>query len=190
MQFYGDLSNFHIQFLILTHVVASLYVAYNAFIAAKVMYVTMGLVYLVSVLQMLYSGSRPFWTDMNVMASSCQSSYNHPSLGLMLMLFIPFYIYYCSSKKVGRAFLGTIPQKHLILGSIIFLMALFMSFLNYFLGMMYIVNIVISVIFVILLFMCLVAGDSVLDKLLKKSTILKTDAKKYVFYWLLLICLL
>lgn len=49
--------------MILTHVFASIYVAYSAFIAAKVMYVTLGLIYLVSVLQMFYSGPRPFWAD-------------------------------------------------------------------------------------------------------------------------------
>ena len=146
----------------ITHLIASLYVAYSAFIAAKVMYVTMGIIYLVSVLQMLYAGSRPFWTDYNVLTSSCQPSYNHPSLGIILMLFLPFYIYYCSKKKVGRAFMGTIPQKHLILGFVILLVTLFINFLIYFLGLMYIINIVMSVIFVVLLFMCLVAANSLL----------------------------
>ena len=75
------------------------------------------------------------------------------------MLFLPFYIYYCSKKKVGRAFMGTTPQKHFILGSVVFLLTLFVNFLNYFLGMMYIINIVMSVIFVILLFMALVAAN-------------------------------
>ena len=154
------------------------------------MYVTFGLIYLISVLQMLYSGARPFWTNDNVLTSSCQASYNHPSLGLILMLFLPFYIYYCSKKKIGRAFLGTIPQKDLILGSVTLLVILLIQFFNYLLGMLYIVNIVMSCIFFILIFMCLVGANSFFEKLIKKSTILKTDAKKYIFYWLLLICLL
>ena len=162
LQFYGDLSNFHVQFLIVTHVIASLYVAYSAFIAAKVMYVTMGIIYIVSVLQMLYAGARPFWADKDVLSFSCLSSYNHPSIGLILMMFLPFYIYYCSKKKVGRAFMGTIPQKHLILGSVVLLLALFVNFLNYFLGLMYIINILMSLIFVVLLFMLLVAANSLL----------------------------
>lgn len=162
LQFYGDLSNFHIQFLIVTHVIASLYVTYSAFIAAKVMYVTMAIIYFVSVIQMLYSGARPFWADKGVLSSSCLSSYNHPSLGLILMLFMPFYIYYCAKKKAGRPFIGTIPQKHLILGSAVLLGTLFVNFLNYFLGLMYIINILMSLIFVVLLFMCLVAANTLL----------------------------
>lgn len=154
------------------------------------MYVTMAVIYLISVLQMLYSGARPFWMEESVLSSSCLSSYNHPSIGMILMLFLPMYIYYCAKKKIGKAFMGTIPQKHLILGTIILLLTLFVNFLNYFLGLMYIINILMSLIFVVLLFMSLVAANSLLESLLKKSTILKTDAKKYVFYWLLLICLL
>lgn len=150
----------------------------------------MAVIYLISVLQMLYSGARPFWMEESVLSSSCLSSYNHPSMGMILMLFLPMYIYYCAKKKIGKAFIGTIPQKHLILGTIILLLTLFVNFLNYFLGLMYIINILMSLIFVVLLFMCLVAANSLLENLLKKSTILKTDAKKYVFYWLLLICLL
>lgn len=154
------------------------------------MYVTMGIIYLVSVLQMLYAGARPFWAEKGVLSSSCLASYNHPSIGLILTLFMPMYIYYCSNKKIGRAFMGTIPKKHLILGSVVLLIILFINFLNYFLGLMYIINIFLSIIFVILLFMCLVAANSLIEDLLKKSTILKTDAKKYVFYWLLFICFL
>ncbi len=32
--------------------------------------------------------------------------------------------------------------------------------------------------------------NNVIDMAIKKSTIIKVDAKKYVFYWLLFICLL
>lgn len=106
------------------------------------------------------------------------------------MLFIPFYIYYCSRKKVGRAFMGTIPQNHLILGCLLLFIILIIQFFNYIIGMIYIVNIVLSCIFFILFFMCFVGANSFFETLIKKSTILKTDAKKYVFYWLLLICLL
>lgn len=58
--------------------------------------------------------------------------------------------------------MGTIPQKHLILGTVILLLTLFVNFLNYFLGLMYIINILMSLIFVVLLFMCLVAANSLL----------------------------
>lgn len=58
--------------------------------------------------------------------------------------------------------MGRIPQKDLILGSVILLLTLFINFLNYFLGLMYIINILMSLIFVILIFMSLVAINSLL----------------------------
>jgi len=35
-----------------------------------------------------------------------------------------------------------------------------------------------------------IALNAVIDKAIKKSTIIQVDAKKYVFYWLLFICLI
>lgn len=55
---------------------------------------------------------------------------------------------------------------------------------------MYIINIVMSLVVSTLLLMISIATNAVIDSAIKKSTILKTDAKKYVFYWLLGICLL
>jgi hypothetical protein len=158
---FADLSDFHIQFLILTHVLATMFVAYNSFVAAKVMYVSMALIYLVSVVQMFYSGARPFWEDNSVLSASCQPSYTHPSLGLILMLILPLYFYYCSKKKIGRAFLGTIPRKDVILGTVVLLVTLLVQFMNYLLGMTYIINITMSLIFVVLIFMCLIATNTI-----------------------------
>lgn len=55
---------------------------------------------------------------------------------------------------------------------------------------MYIINIVMSLVVSTLFLMISIASNAVVDSAIKKSTILKTDAKKYVFYWLLSICLL
>ena len=38
--------------------------------------------------------------------------------------------------------------------------------------------------------MLVVAGDSLIEKAIIKATILKVDAKKYIFYWFLIIVLL
>lgn len=64
------------------------------------------------------------------------------------------------------------------------------QFINYLIGTVYVINIVMSLVISALFMLVAVAGHSVVETSIKKSTILKTDAKKYVFYWLLLICLL
>ena len=66
----------------------------------------------------------------------------------------------------------------------------FTQFLNYFGGNIFLINIALGVICSLVMVMISIALNGVIDKAIKKSTIIQVDAKKYVFYWLLLICLL
>lgn len=66
----------------------------------------------------------------------------------------------------------------------------FIQFMNYFTGAIFIINIGLSIVFLFLLAMVLMSMNGMIDNAIKKSTVIKVDAKKYVFYWLLLICLL
>lgn len=84
----------------------------------------------------------------------------------------------------------TTPLKHLLVGIGLAVVTVVIQFLNYMIGLIYIINIVMSLVISVLLLMIVIAGNSVIENAVKKSTILKTDAKKYVFYWLLFICLL
>lgn len=123
------------------------------------------------------------------MASSCLENYNHPSLGLVLSLFVPFYTYYCFTvKKDGRP--GVKSTKEIIFFIATFIVVTLIQFINYFTGTIFIISITLSVVFFLLLIMVLVSMNNVIDMAIKKSTIIKVDAKKYAFYWLLFICLL
>jgi hypothetical protein len=62
--------------------------------------------------------------------------------------------------------------------------------MNYFTGSIFIISISLSVVCFLLIMMILSSLNNVIDLAIKKSTIIKVDAKKYVFYWLLFICLL
>lgn len=42
---------------------ATLYVAFDAILATKVIFVSMATIYFVSVLQLFYAGARPFWAN-------------------------------------------------------------------------------------------------------------------------------
>lgn len=116
-------------------------------------------------------------------------SYSHPSLGLILTTFVPYYAYYIWRQKTGSK-VGVTPLKHIFGGIAIAVLSFETQFMNYMIGTLYIINIVMSLVISTLLMMVAIAGNAVIEAAVKKSTILKTDAKKYVFYWLLLICLL
>ena len=65
-----------------------------------------------------------------------------------------------------------------------------LQFINYMTGMIYLINIAQSIICFLLLMMIMISINGPLDQVIKKSTVIQIDAKKYVFYWLLFICLL
>ena len=63
LNFMASLSQFRFQFLLLTHLFITLYVAVDAFTTTKLVYITMAAIYLVSLLQLFYGGERPFWSN-------------------------------------------------------------------------------------------------------------------------------
>ena len=174
----------------LTHLLITLYVAVDAFIATKILYVTMAVIYLVSMLQLFYGGERPFWSTEGILASGCMNGYSHPYLGFILMMFVPYYSFYCWKKKSVEIFLGTMSTKEIVISIAFFVVIGVVQFINYLTGMIYLINLAVSLICFVLLMMIMISVNTILDQIIKKSTIIKVDAKKYVFYWLLFICLL
>lgn len=189
LRFFAGLSDFRVQFLIVTHFLLTLYVAVDSYLSSKLLNVTMAVIYAVSLIQLFYGGARPFWTSSDIMSSSCLQNYNHPSLGLILSVFVPGYAYYCWRKRAGIAIGGT-STKELIGYIAAFVAVFFIQFMNYFTGAIFIISIGLSIVFLFLLAMVLMSMNGMIDNAIKKSTVIKVDAKKYVFYWLLFICLL
>lgn len=64
------------------------------------------------------------------------------------------------------------------------------QFINYLGGNLFLINIALGIVCFLLLVMISIALNTIIDKAIKKSTVIQVDAKKYVFYWLLFICLI
>jgi len=167
-----------------------MYVAVDALKTTKIIYVSMAVIYIVSLLQLFYGGARPFWTTNTILSCDCLNNYTHPSTGLILLLFVPYYLFYNSKKKAGEVFAGSMSLKELFAGIFVLVLIGVIQFLNYFTGTIFLLNIALSIICFLLLAMIAISINNVLDQAVKKSTIIQVDAKKYVFYWLLFICLL
>jgi hypothetical protein len=150
----------------------------------------MMLIYVISLLQLFYGGARPFWASGNILTSNCLSNYSHPALGLVLVLFVCYYSFYCWKKKSGSIFLGTLSNRELFATITVFMVIALVQFINYFTGSVFLINIALSAICFLLAVMIAISVNGLVDKAIRKSTVIKVDAKKYVFYWLLLICLL
>lgn len=121
----------------------------------------MATIYFVSVVQLFYAGARPFWANKEILASCCLQSYTHPSLGLILMLFVPVYTYYSYRTKTNTQ-LGKTPLTHIFIAIVVGLLAFITQFLNYFTGTMYLLNIAMSLVITTLLMLVAVAGNPVI----------------------------
>lgn len=86
--------------------------------------------------------------------------------------------------------MGSMSNKELITTITIFIAIALVQFINYFTGSIFLINIALSAVCFLLAVMVAISINGLVDKAIKKSTVIKVDAKKYVFYWLLFICLL
>ena len=158
LQFFNTISKFPFKFLFMTHILCTLYVSFDSFLASKLLYTMMIIIYVVSVIQIFYAGPRPFWSSDSILTSSCLPSYSHPHMGLILMLFLPFYGYYSWKKKLNNISLKGSKTKHIFLGVSVFVITAFIQFVNYFTGTVYLINIATGVIIGTLLFMVAISG--------------------------------
>jgi len=85
---------------------------------------------------------------------------------------------------------GGMSRGELVTAIGVFVVMGVIQFVNYLTGEVFLLNLAMSVICFLLLMMIVISTNGVLDQVLKKSTVIQVDAKKYVFYWLLFICLL
>jgi hypothetical protein len=151
-----------------------MYVSFDALLTTKILFITMFSIYLVTVIQMLYAGSHPFWSDNRILSSYCLQAYNHPSMGVILMTFIPCYSYYVWTRKGNLFVKENTPIKHIFAGIGLVVLVIVIQFINYMVGLIYLINIAMSLVVTALLFMLAIAGNTIIESIVKKSTILKT----------------
>lgn len=90
------------------------------------------------------------------------------------MLFIPFYTYYCWSKNIDSEMGSKIPNKHIMCGVALAVITLVVQFFNFMIGSLYLINLAMSLVIGVLVFMIAVSGNQLIEKAIKKATIFKT----------------
>lgn len=141
-----------------------------------------------SLLQMFYGGARPFWADSSVFASSCMSSYDHPSRNVSIIGFFILYAFYCfshSPQHDEEASEHKFDVRGFLIKLGIGLLFLTVQLVNYLLGEQYIVSMCLGIVYAGSVFLLLAFINNYVDTGIRKSTIMVTEAKKYSFYWLL-----
>lgn len=183
---FGSLDMFEISFLIQTHFYVTFYVGINAIIAIKIIYISNLGQYFVGLLQLIYQGPRPYWTNAGVASPVCLQGFGHPSRDIFMFLFILYYTTYCYRNKYNKQnYLeqGNLKRNFLVIQILMSLVGLLYFFLQYIMGQIFMCSLIISVLYFTVYFFIFIMIDSYTEDLIRKSTIASIDSKKYVFYW-------
>lgn len=204
----GMFGEFHIFFLIQTHLFISVYVAVDAFVALKTAFLQLLGCYIYSIISIYYSNPRPFWVNSQIRSYFCEKSFSEPGLFQFSSIFLIIY-FYKSFKELeedvvlveaernsldsdNESFINvnSSRNKNRILKSLLifFLMLLILIFIfRYLQGLVYLHNYFIGMVYFVSLMGIVLFFDNYLQNMIKQTTIIKRYAKGKVFFWLILL---
>ncbi|CAD8192945.1 unnamed protein product [Paramecium octaurelia] len=182
----GSVHRNGISIMIFTNYFITLYVGFDALIAVKILYTSYLSVFLVAFLQLIYSDPRPFWMDEKLVTSLCIPSYGNPSSFVCQLAFTLFYTVYCyKTKNHTRSFKTydeKIDRKIKIVQLFIALFIFLYSILLFLMALQYLINMILGLIYCFVFYAFYVTFENQINNIIKHSTIMNIDSKRYVFY--------
>lgn len=147
------------------------------------------MIYIASFLQLIYAGPRPFWISENIFSASCLPAFNHPSRGTFLFSFVVAYAYFLFlERSSSRTSVPFNLRDYLIKFSLLIFM-LVVELGDFCLGQQHLVSIALGFVYFVAVYCLLRFLNSHVDSLVRRSTIMTIESKRYSFYWLLYLSL-
>ena len=101
--FIGNIGGYRYFLLIITHVYLYLYFAIDAIMTIKIMVGHFIGLYIMYLLQLLYSVPRPFWISSKIVAFYCDGSFILPDDFVFTLFFMTLYSFYCYESRLKIA---------------------------------------------------------------------------------------
>lgn len=140
-------------------------------------------------MQLIYSGARPFWLSERIFASNCLPGFNHPSRGTVLLFFVVAYTYYLFFERKSSKTSTPFEIRDYLIKLTIATALLLVEMVDYVLGLQHLVSIALGFVLFLVTYLILRFLNSHFDSVIRKSTVMSIDAKRYTFYWLMYISL-
>lgn len=203
----GYIGDFKFYCLIMIHLFISIYVSIDAIIGLKCLFVHSISLYILTLLELIYQGPRPFWvSSQNLITFYCDNSFTNPSVITFGFFFDGSYLLSLYLKKakemklLERVNLDEDIQEEeenhdkitLLLKCVVFigiLLAHILILLRYIIGLLFIVDYIMALVYFALCFTLVRYFDFYIDKLVKSSTLLKKKARGLVFFWIVFLIL-
>jgi hypothetical protein len=142
------------------------FVSVDAFIAVKTGYITIYAYYMITCLSITYGGGRPFWESNEIATPVCLKTYSHPSRSTFLILFVMFYLPFCMRHRLVNSQDGESNDetfKYRVITIVSIVLCTGYALIKYLLGLDFIVNIVLAVIYFIIYYSILTFIDEYID---------------------------
>ena len=205
--FMGLIGEFHICFLIQTHIFVTIYVSFDAFVALKTLFLQFLGCYIISIFSIFYGTPRPFWVDPNIRSYFCDATFVTPGEFQFQSLFLVFYVFKSfkeledevvlvdpdadidprdSVASVSYAMADNATSKKL-LRTLMVLCLMFLGlifFFRYAQGLSFLHSYVVGMVYFFYLVGLVIFGDKILSDMIKQTTIMKNYARGKIFSWL------
>ena len=199
----GIIGDFKFYALIMTHLLISVYVSIDAIVGLKGLFVHCLSLYILTLLELVYQGPRPFWTSPNIQTFYCDNSFTNPSVLTFGFFFDGSYLLTLYLKKTNeiklleRLNIGEAGEENYnkitfflkILVGVGIILAHIILFLRYLIGLLFICDYIMGLIYFGICFTLVKYFDFQIDKMIKSSTVLKKKARKYIFSWIIFLLL-
>ena len=205
--FIGLIGEFHVCFLIQTHIFVTIYVSFDAFVALKTLFLQFLGCYIISIFSMFYGTPRPFWVDPNIRSYFCDATFVTPGEFQFQSLFLIFYVFKSFKELEDEVVLvdpdaDAEPRDSVVSGSyamadnviskkvlrtfmvlcLMFLGLIF--FFRYAQGLSFLHSYVVGMVYFFYLVGLVIFGDQILSDMIKQTTIMKNYARGRIFFWL------
>lgn len=196
--FIGFFGDFKCYIFFITHLFVSFYVSIDAVIALKGLFIHSMSLFFFTIMSLIYQGSRPFWNNEVIHTFYCDNSFNNPSILVFSLFFDGSYLLSLLIKKYKQIRLLeqvnsgeqaenennkiTLTVKILIAFGII--LAHLFLFLRYLIGLYYILDYIMALLYFAISFIFVKKLDTSIESIIKNSTVIKKEARKYLFFWI------
>ena len=199
----GVIGDFKFYCLIMAHLFISVYVSVDAIIGLKCLFVHCISFYILTILELIYQGPRPFWMCEHLITFYCDNSFTNPSVLTFGFFFDGSYLLtlYLRKKKEIQLLEDlkleddtaenhdkiTFFLKIVVFGGL--LCAHIIVFLRYSIGLLFISDYFMALIYFVICYLLVKYLDYHIDQTIKSSTILKKKARQLVFSWIIFLIL-
>lgn len=204
--FMGLIGEFHVCFLIQTHIFVTIYVSFDAFVALKTLFLQFLGCYIISIFSMFYGSPRPFWVDPDIRSYFCDATFVTPGEFQFQSLFLVFYVFKSfkeledevvlvdpdandprdSVASVSYAMADNGTSKK-VLRTLMVLCLMFLGlifFFRYAQGLSFLHSYVVGMVYFFYMVGLVIFGDKILSDMIKQTTIMKNYARGKIFFWL------